>query len=79
MALPNLHGYWKYGDSVVPFRIEPVDRPKVAPSFIPRPPKPIVQGELKLKTLGITGGGNGNGEHGTQITTEMIDDVDTEF
>src|ERR1043165_2118494 len=27
MSLPNLHGYWKYGDSVVPFRIEPIDRP----------------------------------------------------
>ena len=78
MALPNLHGYWKYGDSVVPFRIEPVDRPKVAQSFIPRPPKPIVQKELKEQTLKITAP-SGNGEHATEITTEMIDDVDTEF
>jgi len=79
MALPNLHGYWKYGDSVVPFRIEPVNRPKVAPSFIPRPPKPVVQRELKEQTLKIATPSNGNGAHPTEITTEMIDDVDTEF
>jgi type IV secretory pathway TraG/TraD family ATPase VirD4 len=79
MALPNLHGYWKYGDSVVPFRIEPIDRPKVAESFIPRPPKPVIQKELKEQTRGITAPSSGNGEHPTEITTEMIDDVDTEF
>ena len=79
MALPNLHGYWKYGDSVVPFRIDPMDRPKVAPSFIPRPAKPVVQKELKEETLKITAPSSGNGEHSTEITTGMIDDVDTEF
>jgi Type IV secretion-system coupling protein DNA-binding domain len=79
MALPNLHGYWKYGDSVVPFRIEPIDRPKVASSFIQRPAKPVIQRELKEQTLKITAPSNGNGEHATEITTEMIDDVDTEF
>ena len=47
MALPNLHGYWKYADAVVPFRIEPIDRPQIAPSFIQRPPKPVVQRKLK--------------------------------
>ena len=79
MALPNLHGYWKYGDAVVPFRIEPIDRPKVAPSFISRPAKPVIQRELKEQTLKITAPNNGNGEHANQITPEMIDDVDTEF
>jgi len=79
MALPNLHGYWKYGDSVVPFRIEPVDRPKVAESFIQRPPKPVIQKELKQQTPGINSPTSGNGDHATEITTEMIDDVDTEF
>ena len=79
MALPNLHGYWKYSDSVVPFRIEPIDRPKVAPSFIPRPAKPVIQKELKQQTIGVSAPGNGNGEHATEITTEMIDHVDTEF
>src|SRR5216684_1854169 len=51
MALPNLHGYWKYADSVVPFRIEPIDRPQLAPSFIPRPRKPVVQKELTQQAL----------------------------
>ncbi len=36
MALPNLRGYWKYSDSVVRFRIKPVDRPRVALAFMPR-------------------------------------------
>jgi len=36
MALPNLHGYWKYSDAVVPFRIKPIDRPRVALAFMRR-------------------------------------------
>lgn len=78
MALPNLHGYWKYGDSVVPFRIEPIDRPKLAPSFIPRP-TPVIQQEMKEQSLRITAPSSGNGDHATEITSEMIDEVDTEF
>ena len=35
MALENLKGYWKYGDAVVPFRIEPMKRPKRAPRLCP--------------------------------------------
>ena len=46
MALPNLNGYWKYGDAVVPFRIEPIDRPKLAHAFLPRQSRPLVQPEL---------------------------------
>jgi len=41
MALPNLHFYWKYGDAVVPFRIEPIKRPKRAAAFVPRQPRPV--------------------------------------
>jgi hypothetical protein len=41
MSLPNLHGYWKYNDTVVPFRIEPQNYPQVARGFIPRQRKPI--------------------------------------
>lgn len=36
MSLPNFHGYWKYGDRVVPFRIEPRSWGKVTEDFIPR-------------------------------------------
>src|SRR5437660_6248013 len=86
MSLPNLHGYWKYADSVVPFRIEPIDRPRVAPSFIPRPRKPVVQKELKQQALKLVGSsstananGNGNGKTTTEITSEMIDDLDNDF
>lgn len=86
MALPNLHGYWKYGDSVVPFQIEPINRPQVAPSFIPRPRKPVIQKELKQQPPQLVGSastvganGNGNGKHITEITSEMIDDLDIGF
>src|SRR6185312_2333214 len=43
MALPNLHFYWKYGDAVVPFRIEPIKRPKRAPAFVPRQPRSVTR------------------------------------
>jgi type IV secretory pathway TraG/TraD family ATPase VirD4 len=36
MALRNLHGYWKYSDAVVPFRIQPVQREQVADAFVRR-------------------------------------------
>ncbi|HKU72926.1 MAG TPA: type IV secretion system DNA-binding domain-containing protein [Pyrinomonadaceae bacterium] len=35
-ALPNLNGYWKYGDAVVPFRIEPMKLTKRTDAFVPR-------------------------------------------
>src|ERR1051325_3914813 len=84
MALPNLHGYWKYADSVVPFRIVPIDRPQVAPAFIQRPLKPVVQKEVKEQALKLvaaasTSNGNGNGKDESRITTKMIDDIDTGF
>ncbi len=86
MALPNLHGYWKYADAVVPFEIEPVDRPQIAPSFIPRPPRTVVQNELKQQALKLVSNGstanangNGNGGRAAQITSEMIDDLDNDF
>jgi hypothetical protein len=36
MALPDLHGYWKYGDVVVPFRLPLVRTSVVAQGYIPR-------------------------------------------
>lgn len=82
MALPNLHGYWKYADSVVPFHIEPVDRPQIAPSFIPRLRKPVVQREMKENALKLVAGaanGNGHSKQPVEITSEMIDDIDIGF
>jgi type IV secretory pathway TraG/TraD family ATPase VirD4 len=45
MALPNLRGYWKYSDSVVRFRIKPVDRPGVALAFMRRNPQSVTLAE----------------------------------
>ena len=36
MALPDLHGYWKYGDAVVPFRLPLAPVKVVTRGFIPR-------------------------------------------
>jgi hypothetical protein len=36
MALPDLHGYWKYGDAVVPFRLPLAPVKIVTRGFIPR-------------------------------------------
>ena len=37
MALPKLHGYWKYQDRVVPFRFEARNWRQRAARFLPRP------------------------------------------
>ena len=67
MALPNLSGYWKHSDSVVRFRIKPVDRPRVALAFMPRtalvtepeesihpPVEPPVERQLELPMVQIS-------------------------
>src|SRR5437773_11074766 len=43
MALRNLHGYWKYSDAVVPFRIQPVQREQVAHAFVRRTVRSVVE------------------------------------
>src|ERR1700686_2594664 len=43
MALRNLHGYWKYSDAVVPFRIQPVEREQVAHAFVRRNVRSVVE------------------------------------
>lgn len=91
MALPNLHGYWKYGDEVVRFRIEPEDRPQVAPAFIPRKrrvvPKEESQGSLPEQiplslSAQPSSSANGNGDSSTrsgEITPQEPDDLDITF
>jgi hypothetical protein len=46
MSLPNFHGYWKYEDRVVAFRIGLRAWPKVAEDFVPR--------QLKVEALATT-------------------------
>jgi hypothetical protein len=36
MGLPDLHGYWKYGDAVVPFRLPLAPVKVVTRGYIPR-------------------------------------------
>jgi hypothetical protein len=36
MSLPDLHGYWKYGDTVVPFRLPLAPVKIVAQGYVPR-------------------------------------------
>src|SRR5947209_20081648 len=43
MALRNLHGYWKYSDAVVPFRIQPVEREQVAHAFVRRNVRDVLE------------------------------------
>lgn len=48
MALPDLHGYWKYGDAVVPFRLPLAPVKVVTRGYIPRQ---LPAREPKLKEL----------------------------
>lgn len=43
MGLRNLHGYWKYSDAVVPFRIQPAKREQVAHAFVRRNVRSVVE------------------------------------
>jgi len=91
MALPNLHGYWKYGDAVVPFRIEPIDRPQVAPAFIPRQrlalvkketkelPPPKLELSAKQPESQLLPNDNGHDEDSEQQVTLASDELDTTF
>ena len=47
MSLPDLHGYWKYGDAVVPFRLPLASVKIVVRGYIPRE-LPLRQIDLKI-------------------------------
>jgi hypothetical protein len=88
MALPNLHGYWKYGDEVVRFRIEPEDRPKVAQAFIPRQrrvvPKQVSKGSLPEQiplslSAQPSSSANGNSPGSEETNPQGSDDLDITF
>jgi type IV secretory pathway TraG/TraD family ATPase VirD4 len=85
MALPNLHFYWKYGDAVVPFRIEPIERPKRANAFVPRQPRPVTRPELPQQlpppasTLASGNGDNSEEADAIEIAPHGSDELDTKF
>jgi hypothetical protein len=51
-ALPDLAGYWKYGDAVVPFRFDFIHWKRVAEGFVPRQtaPNPTPRKSTKIAT-----------------------------
>jgi type IV secretory pathway TraG/TraD family ATPase VirD4 len=54
MALKNLHGYWKYSDAVVPFRIQPVQREPIVRDFVARTVRSVVEQPLELPPASVT-------------------------
>lgn len=85
MALPNLHFYWKYGDAVVPFRIEPIERPKRAHAFVLRQPRQLTRPELPQQltppasTLASGNGDNPEEADEIEIASHSSDELDTKF
>ena len=78
MALPNLHGYWKYGDAIVPFRIEPQHRPQRVRAYVTRQSRPINPLELPqaLPAPDSTPAhGDGHEQEATTATSALTDDT----
>lgn len=75
MALPNLHGYWKYGDAIVPFRIEAQERTQRARAFVPRQSRQVNQPELPKELPAAPTPGTGNGhEQERHAEIEIVTD-----
>jgi len=86
MALPNLNGYWKYGDAVVPFRIEPMKLTKRTDAFIPRQTQAKVtttlSPELAVAPPSLVSGNGHHQKHETEIEIDLTsdqDDLDIKF
>jgi hypothetical protein len=75
MALPNLHGYWKYGDALVPFRIEPQQRTQRTRAFVPRQLRQMNQPELPKELPAAPTPATGNGhEQERNAEIEIVTD-----
>jgi Type IV secretion-system coupling protein DNA-binding domain len=79
MALPNLHFYWKYGDAVVPFRIDPIGRPKRAAAFVPRQPRPVGEPRQTLPAHSPAKANEHEQVDELEITPQDADPLDTRF
>jgi hypothetical protein len=82
MGLENLNGYWKYGDAIVAFRIEPQDRPQRAHAFVARKSRPVRPPESPKHLPATTATGNGHDREQTseiEVTPTEGDEVDTTF
>jgi type IV secretion system coupling TraD/TrwB family protein len=79
MALPNLHFYWKYGDAVVPFRIEAIKRPKRAPAFVLRQPRPVAEPPQPLPADAPAKENDHEQVDELEIAPQDVDSLDTRF
>ena len=79
MALPNLHFYWKYGDAVVPFRIEPIKRPKRAAALVPRQPRPVGEPREALQAHAPAQANEHEQVDELEIAPQDADPLDTGF
>jgi type IV secretory pathway TraG/TraD family ATPase VirD4 len=82
MGLKNLHGYWKYSDSVVPFRIEPQSRQMIAHAFIPRSNPAMVQEAPRHSDRPLPKQPRERVRKAVpcrEVTQEMLDDIDLSF
>jgi len=82
MGLKNLHGYWKYSDSVVPFRIEPQSRQTIAHAFIPRSNPVMVQETPRDSDRPLPKEPKERARSAVpsrEVTQEMLDDIDLSF
>jgi type IV secretory pathway TraG/TraD family ATPase VirD4 len=86
MALKNLQGYWKYGDAVVPFRIEPVKLPIRYPAYVPRKARLVTESlpvnQLPIETPTVADGNGHHHKHETEIEIDLTtdqDDLDIKF
>ena len=76
MSLPNLHGYWRYGNVVVPFRIQPLALENVAHSFVERKSPPAVSRVLPQVQIALP---LQNAKEAPELATGALEDIDISF
>jgi hypothetical protein len=76
MSLPNLHGYWKHGNLIVPFRIEPLELEDVARNFIQRKTPPKVS---RVADQPRSARPHENGRETPEIATTTVEEIDISF
>ncbi len=84
MGLRNLHGYWKYSDAVVSFRMEAQERPVVAHRFTPRTERESAQESRFPSAVPVTEDPPERERGAPTIssrgrTSEVSDELDLEF
>lgn len=76
MSLPNLHGYWRFENVVVPFRIQPLSLKSVAYSFVERNSPPAVSRVSPQVQIALP---LADGKETHEIATATLEDIDISF